>query len=192
MTVKASDSEQDVDISFIEGKFALPVKSQGSRSTNISKNGSSASLADSHCTDSSDRPASLTSSDPDTVADLESGKCPVNLVIGGAKADIPSDVDANLVGLVGGTFVVRGLHGKEERKAFERILQRLVRLSHGTSLNIALYDRIDGHRSQPARRIPRAERTGARRLTAFIDLRSRRQHKSCLRARSSSVSERIW
>lgn len=128
MTLKPGDDLETLSITFIEGKFALPHAGKRPKTDPIQRLHSSSSI------DSSD--ASLVGTEtndgtPESEVDAhsttdKSARQGTNIVIGGKKDDIPNEVDPDTIGLVGGTFVVRGMPDQQERMALERILQRLV------------------------------------------------------------------
>ena len=128
MTLKPGDDLEPFSISFVEGRFALPHPHKRPAARTMQREESSSSIGSS---DASLVSAETSDGAPDTKADggdtddkpAEQG---ANIIIGGGKDDIPNDVDPCTVGLVGGTFIVRGMPDQQERKALERILQRSV------------------------------------------------------------------
>ncbi|WVQ85237.1 hypothetical protein IAT38_007402 [Cryptococcus sp. DSM 104549] len=62
-------------------------------------------------------------------------------VVSGAEDDIPRDaMEDGQVGLVGGTIVVRGVGGEEERRGLERVLQLVIYAISSMSLELDLLD----------------------------------------------------
>jgi hypothetical protein len=139
MTLKPGDELETLSITFVEGKFALPHAGRRRASTPMQREQSSSSIGSS---DPSLISAETSDGRPESDEDAhsstdESARQGTNIIIGGGKDDIPNDIDPETLGLVGGTFVVRGIPGQHERKALERILQRLVSFSTRTIADIS-------------------------------------------------------
>lgn len=127
MTLKPGDDLEPLSIVFVEGKFALPHSGKRPNATAMQREHSSSSIGSSDASlvggETSDGQAGTETDAHSTDKPARQG---TNLVIGGGKNDIPNEVDPDTIGLVGGTFIVRGMPDKHERKALERILQRMV------------------------------------------------------------------
>lgn len=146
MTARPGAANDDFTITFVEGKFALPTDGR-SAPAGVTPNDSTVSMTES----ATDSVGSSEQAGPSVANWFEAPRTgdkpsaqPVNIIIGGNRDDIPKDVDEQ-VGLVGGTFVVHGLADQDERKAIERILQRLVSSLRDDELTTAVHDSVDGH-----------------------------------------------
>lgn len=127
MTLKPGDDLEALSITFVEGKFALPHSGKRTAATGMQREQSSSSIGSS---DASLVGVETSDGNGESETDAHSTDKPAlqgtNLVIGGGKDDIPNEIDPDTIGLVGGTFIVRGMPDKHERQALERILQRMV------------------------------------------------------------------
>jgi hypothetical protein len=121
MTIKGSDP-QDLEIHFVQGKFALPYSHNSHTTRSRAASVLSAAKASLQKTLSGD---SSTWSDSDG-SSKSSGHNTANLIIGGGDDDLPREAPEGSVGLVGGTFVVQGVSDPTERDAIAKTLQHLV------------------------------------------------------------------
>jgi hypothetical protein len=126
MTIRGGE-EQEFEIRYLPGKFALPVISQrsdsGSSAEQLGTSASSSGVGT--LVSSTSRSESWSESD----SAGKSGQDPVNSILVGGEDDIPLEGE---VGLVGGTFVVKGVSDSNQRSALAKILQHLVRHLRGT------------------------------------------------------------
>jgi len=123
MTIKGSDHhDQDLEIHFVQGKFALPYSHTSHTTRSRAASFLSAAKVSLPKTLISDSSTWSESDESSKSSDHNAG----NLIIGGGDDDLPRGAPEGTVGLVGGTFVVQGVSNPNERDAIAKTLQYLV------------------------------------------------------------------
>jgi len=127
MTIKGNDHhDQDLEIHFVQGKFALPYSNTSHTARSRAASVLSAAKVSLQKTLSSDSSTWSESDESSKSSDHDTG----NLIIGGGDDDLPREAPEGTVGLVGGTFVVQGVSNPNERDAIAKTLQYLVSAIH--------------------------------------------------------------
>jgi hypothetical protein len=122
MTIRGGD-EQEFEIHFVPGRFALPLKQRSASVSTADQLGTSAaSSAMDSLKKSSSRGESWSGSEDAVRSDTDTA----NSIIGGGDDDLPIEVKEGELGVVGGTFVVKGMSEATQRTALTKILQHLV------------------------------------------------------------------
>ena len=172
--------EQDVEVDFVEGQFALPTSAAAPMSPNrIGRKTSQRRRQRSEVTDSAS--TAITSADTsDTDGDDDHSSTwsgtqragsfvnrhtSWSSFIGGSEDDIPrSQVLEGKVCVVGGTMVIRGVRSDEERHAVQKVLQLVVSaaMRRVCTANIAaVYHSSDDPRAGASRCFPGTTRVGS-------------------------------
>jgi hypothetical protein len=123
MTIKGRDT-REFEIHFVQGRFALPSNRMRASSIRQSSSVTTPASAALKKTLSNETTSSAWSDSDQSHGSF--GDCNHNVVIGGGEDDIPCEGLEGGVGVVGGTFVIRGVSDPIERDAITKTLQHLV------------------------------------------------------------------